>query len=371
MYLISNIFVNTFSVMILLVISIYLKKYSEMESIQNRLFYWIVNAVILMLVFDSISRLDGYPGSILPFFNYWGNLLIFLFNPVVSSLWVLYAYQYKRQTAKFNKWIIIVIVAVNIANAVMVILSQRYGWFYYIDSENIYHRGPLFLLSTVFTFFLIFVATYLVYKNRNRIERKHYFALLFFLAPPFLCVILQILLYGFSFVYNGVTLSALIIFLFIQNQDIFTDYLTGVANRKKLELYLRKMINNSVPHQTFSAIMIDLDNFKAINDTFGHKVGDEALQTAAELLRGCLQKQDFIARYGGDEFYVVLGTSDIDVLNGIVRRIRTSIEDYNSKSNLPYKFGLSMGYAIYEYGMNADDFINMIDKLMYEHKHND
>jgi diguanylate cyclase (GGDEF)-like protein len=190
-------------------------------------------------------------------------------------------------------------------------------------------------------------------------------------VPPLVCIFLQISFYGFSFNYNGVALSALIVFLYVQNQDVFTDYLTGVANRKKLEYHFKKMINSSIPDKTFSAIMIDLDNFKSINDTLGHKAGDTALQTAAELLKSCIGKQDFIARYGGDEFCIVLDTSDTAELENTVKRIKTSIENYKTSSNQPYKMGLSMGYAIYQYGTVVDDFENMIDKLMYENKHND
>ena len=357
--------------MILSVICIYSKKYSETESVQNKIYIMILKSTVLLLIFDIFSRLDGHTNTLLPVLNQAGNFFIFFTTPVISSLWVLYVYHYIYRTEEQKKWVVITILTINAVNCIMVILSQRYAWFYYIDTNNIYHRGPLYAVAVSFTFLQLIIAATLIIKNQNRIERKHYFAMLFFVAPPVFCIIMQILFLGFSFVYNGVALSSLIVFLYVQNQDVFTDYLTGVANRKKLELHLRKMISSSTINHTFSAIMIDLDNFKKINDSLGHKVGDEALKAAAELMKSCLGKQDFIARYGGDEFCVVLDTSDISLLKDIVIRIRRSIDEYNAASIRPYKLGLSMGYAIYDYGMNVDEFQNMIDKLMYEHKHSD
>lgn len=324
---------------------------------------------MFMLFLDSISRLDGYPDTILPIFNYWGNLLLFLLNPVVSSLWILYVFYYKKHSQKHLRWIITVIAAIAVTNIVMVHLSLKYGWFYYIDEQNVYHRGPYFLISIFLTFIFMFFASIIVYIKRKWIERKHYYALLLFPVPPFICIILQILFYGFSFIYNGVALSALIVFLYVHSQDVFTDYLTSVANRKKLELHLAKMVSDCTPSKTFSAIIIDLDSFKAINDTYGHKAGDEALKIAAELLQNCISKNDLIARYGGDEFCIVLNTSNTAMLNETVERIKAEIKSFNDKNLLPYKLKLSMGYAIYEFGTNIDDFINMIDKFMYDHKH--
>jgi diguanylate cyclase (GGDEF)-like protein len=371
MNIISNIFMNSLSIILLFIIFIYTKKYGDTESTQNKIYLLIVVTTMYMLFLDSISRLDGHNGTILPIINKTGNFLLFLSSPAVSSLWVLYVFIYKLKNTKYIKWLFAFIIAIGVTNFIIVVLSLKYSWFYYIDEQNIYHRGPYFIISTLLTFILMFFASVIVYLKRDRIERKHYYALLLFSVPPFVCIALQVLFYGYSFIYNGVALSALVIFLYVQNQDIFTDYLTGVSNRKKLELHLAKMISGSVPDRTFSAIMIDLDNFKTINDTYGHKAGDEALKKAAELLQNSIGKNDLIARYGGDEFCVVLNTCDPNVLNAIVQKIKTDIKSFNAKNLLPYKLGLSMGFATYKFGTNVTDFINTIDSFMYDHKRSD
>jgi len=79
--------------------------------------------------------------------------------------------------------------------------------------------------------------------------------------------------------------------------------------------------------------MIDLNDFKSINDSFGHGVGDHALQISAEILKSCIRTNDFIGRYGGDEFVIVLDISDIKDLEEIVYRINNSAEIYNESSS--------------------------------------
>lgn len=363
-----NVFINTFSAILLFVVYIYLKKYSDTSSSQNKLFIWLINITIMTLFIESLGRLDGSPGTVVEVINRVGNFLLFLVSPWVSSIWVMYIYHYLHQTEKPSRFLLTTVFFVNAINSVLVIVSQWIHWIYYIDSSNVYHRGDYYPISTAFTFVMLVIAALLVYKNRNKVESKHFWSLQLFCLPPLFCIILQIFVYGYSFTYTGVTLSLLILFLYVHIQDVFTDYLTGVANRKKLESYLNKKARESTPEHTFSAIMLDLDGFKIINDTFGHKTGDEVLQTTAKLIRRCLNKQDLIARYGGDEFCVVLDTSDEDELIKIAQKIEMCIEKYNSENQLPYKLGLSLGYAIYMFGMDIDDFENMIDQLMYEHK---
>ena len=118
----------------------------------------------------------------------------------------------------------------------------------------------------------------------------------------------QTLIYGVPFVLNSIVLL-LVVFLNIQNHILYTDYLTGVNNRKRLDAYLNEKVSLSAREKGFSAILIDIDNFKHINDTYGHNMGDEALESTANLLKTCLRTGDF-ARYGGDEFCVVLDVSD-------------------------------------------------------------
>lgn len=342
----------------------------DKEPLQNKLFTWMVQITIIMLILDIFSRFDGKPDTIYPILNHSGNLLVFLLNPILPSLWFAYVHYNVFQVEEKTKRLYIPLFILHIVNATMVALSQYFGWFYYIDIDNIYHRGPLYLLSASVSVFLLILAFGLILANRKKIERKHYFSLVFFALPPFLSIIMQITFYGISLILNSVALSLLIVFINIQMENIYTDFLTGVNNRKKLDVVLREKISSTTENKSFSAIMIDLNDFKSINDTYGHDMGDNALQITTKLLSSCLRSNDFISRFGGDEFCIILDISDNNELEALVCRINNCFEKYNVSSDQPYKIGFSMGYAVYDYHshMNAEEFKKQIDMLMYENK---
>ena len=370
MNLISNLIINIYSILLLIIIYIHASKNNEDVFLQHKLYIMMLQITILMLILDVFSRFDGNPGTFYSGLNHWGNFLIYLLSPIIPSLWLMYAHYQVYHEEDQTKRLINPLLFIIASNAILTVLSQIFGWFYSIDSENIYHRGPFFWIPASLTIALILTAFVLIVLNRKSIEKKHYFSLVFFAVPPFTCIIMQLFFYGISLMLNGLALSFLIVFFTIQNKRMDTDYLTGAYNRKSLETYIKKKINASSGNNTFSAILIDLNDFKAINDTFGHDMGDEALEASVMLLKSCLRSDDFIARYGGDEFYIVLDVSNYDDLEETVGRINSCLEKFNDNTPKPFSLGFSMGYAVYDYHshLKADEFQKQIDILMYENK---
>jgi len=373
MDLTSNVVINIYSISILIIIAYHSSKQAEEEeeTLHYKLFMLMLKITVLLLALDIFSRFDGMIDPMFPVANYIGNFLVFMLSPILPSLWLLYVHCEVFQDVEKTKWLFYPLIAINAVHAIMVVLSQFFGWLYYIDSNNNYHRGPLFLVSTSITVVLIIIAFIIIIVNRKKIKRKHYLSLAFFAVPPSLGIALQIVFYGISLTLNSVVLSFLIVFLNIQNNSIYIDYLTGVYNRKKLELYLKEKINSSSENKTFSAIMIDLNDFKSINDTFGHDAGDNALQISAKLLNSCLRTNDFIARFGGDEFVIVLDISNRIDMEDVVCRINSCAAKYNESSDCTYKISFCMGYAVYNYSshMKIEEFLKKIDVLMYKNKH--
>lgn len=366
----NNIILNMYSIAIILIIYFHALKFFEKDSLPDRLYMLILYITILMLGMDILSRFDGNTSIIYPVFNTIGNFALFLMSPVLPSLWVAYVhFQVFREERKTRR-LFYPLCIINVINAIILIFSQFFGWFYYIDSNNIYHRGPLFLFPAFITIMLLIAAFTLTIINRRNLGKKSFLALIFFAIPPFISVILQITYYGISLMLNSVVLSLLVVFLNIQNHSMYTDYLTGVYNRKKLDAYLKEKVSMSTKEKSFSAILIDINNFKYINDTYGHDIGDNALGTAAKLLRSCLRTNDFIARLGGDEFCIVLDISSRSDLKAMVCRIKNCLEKYNKSGSHLYELGFSMGYAVYAYHshMSAEEFLRQIDILMYEEK---
>ena len=365
----SNIILNVYSAVILLVIYIHAQRFSHKESAQERLFLAVLYITFALLGLDILSRFDGNAAGYAQI-NAFGNFVIFIMVPTIPSLWVSYVHLQVFGDEQKAKQLHFGFLILHIVNAVIVILSQFYGWVYFIDSSNVYHRGPIFWFPVLITVVLMLAALAILYKNRGRLERKKYLSLLFFAIPPSIAIVLQIIFYGISLLLNGVTLSLLVVFLNLQSDNMHTDHLTGVNNRKRLDAYLEEKIRLSAEGKPFSAILLDINNFKNINDTFGHDAGDHALKTTARLLKSCLGTNDFLARPGGDEFCIILDVSDKGDLEAMMRKINECFIKYNKSGPRPYKLELSMGYAAYvcHSRMSAEEFLRKVDLMMYKSK---
>lgn len=149
------------------------------------------------------------------------------------------------------------------------------------------------------------------------------------------------------------------------------DYLTGLYNRRKFEEFLSYEIKRSDRHRhKFSVLMIDLDNFKYINDTYGHAAGDVVLKEVTEILGSNLRNADILARIGGDEFAVILPETPYEKGYVVVEKLRSSLE--NSPISLMYdqiKLTASFGVAEYpEQGENIEALLTGSDLAMYKAK---
>jgi diguanylate cyclase (GGDEF)-like protein/PAS domain S-box-containing protein len=151
-----------------------------------------------------------------------------------------------------------------------------------------------------------------------------------------------------------------------------TDVLTGLANRRALERTLEAALGRArTRSRSVGVIMLDLDGFKAINDTLGHAAGDEALREVAKRLRGCVRERDLVARFGGDEFVVVL--TDVGGFSGAVRqtvdRIRDALAEPFAVDGVTLELRGAIGVA--SYPEDAHDVATVLahaDRRMYADK---
>jgi diguanylate cyclase (GGDEF)-like protein len=144
------------------------------------------------------------------------------------------------------------------------------------------------------------------------------------------------------------------------------DPLTNVFNRRVIARQLEREKGRVKRHKTrFSVIMVDLDDFKATNDTYGHAAGDRILQAVAAIITRSVRKVDVVARYGGDEFLILLPVSNQAAAERVRNRILAEIDEYN-RGNTPT---VSLTVGLYEADEDSvDDIIERVDAEMYLQK---
>ncbi|MCC6319164.1 MAG: GGDEF domain-containing protein [Gemmatimonadaceae bacterium] len=149
------------------------------------------------------------------------------------------------------------------------------------------------------------------------------------------------------------------------------DELTGLYNRRGfLTLAQQQLKLARRGHRELLLLFVDMDDFKEINDTFGHAEGDEALRRTASILRKTFRDSDIIARLGGDEFVVlaadiVHGTEDV-----IVQRLRSELRERNDRDGFPYRLSFSVGLASFDPARppSIEDLLSTADAMLYEQK---
>jgi diguanylate cyclase (GGDEF)-like protein/PAS domain S-box-containing protein len=150
------------------------------------------------------------------------------------------------------------------------------------------------------------------------------------------------------------------------------DALTGLANRTLLNTRLHQAIARAnETREEVAVAFIDLDQFKFINDTFGHELGDNLLQSMADRLRSCVRETDLVARQGGDEFVLLLNGYRAEDLAGVIQRVHGAIAQPWKAGSREFHVSSSIGVAIYPVdGRNADVLLRNADAAMYKAKEN-
>lgn len=146
------------------------------------------------------------------------------------------------------------------------------------------------------------------------------------------------------------------------------DSLTDLLNRGRIEWVLRHLIEDTnKTHHTFSAIMIDIDSFKHINDTYGHSVGDDVLIRLADIMKSGVRPTDYAGRWGGDEFVILLPDTDIDQSEKVADRMRRNFAEADILPDgkaVTASFGVTTSYE----GETLESFYRRMDSALYTAK---
>lgn len=242
-------------------------------------------------------------------------------------------------------------------------------------SDGRYQRGFAYIIFLIFAAFYILDSLYLYVKRVKKNGSLKLFPVHIFLIPVILGVVIQAFFVEIAITWTSIAISVAGIMTALKNEIIFTDCLTGLYNRVYLEFLHKRACNKK--DCWVSGIMIDLNGFKQINDNYGHAEGDLALCIVADLLRKSFSEYGVVTRYAGDEFVIMLNTTDDQLIQKIIKSAKKNFVTENEKNDKPYQLSASMGYAITNLSNETiDDFMNRIDEQMYQDKmkyyeHND
>ena len=144
--------------------------------------------------------------------------------------------------------------------------------------------------------------------------------------------------------------------------ELYRDPLTGIYNRRYYEEVARKTTGPA------GVALMDVDDFKICNDTYGHYAGDMALKTVANAIQSCIRKSDLLIRYGGDEFLLVLSGIPSDILQAKLEQIRAAVQQATVPGYSHFRISLSIGGTIQSLADPMDNIVRRADRLMYQAK---
>lgn len=335
------------------------KKHNE-----DKVLFGVIILVFTACVADIIAfSVDGRPGSIFKVLSYVSSNILFIANVAIGPLWVmLISLHIYGSISKFQRVFILSISGVIL---LMMIVNFFVPIIFSIDENNVYARGPWFMIKNILEVVLMADGVIIYLISLFRSGGIKFYPVLQFVWPIFICVCLQMFFYGISTIWVGIAVGYTNLMLALQNENIFIDKLTGLYNR----YYLDKILGELKRKRKIAMMMLDMNGFKSINDNFGHSQGDEALVSLADILEKTVGADGTVTRFAGDEFVILLNTEKENVVEKCKAQIKENLDEFNKGSQKNYKLSASIGFGVFNLSeCSADQILKIIDKRMYEDK---
>mgnify|MGYP000867901222 CR=1 FL=1 len=295
--------------------------------------------------------------------------LVCALPPLLCCLWLLFVFSQARRDrpSLLRKGAFCLPGA---AVAAVALFSRLNGFFFIAQAWDAPRHGEFFRLYVAVCLLYLIVAQICIVRNRRRLSRRFSSSFSLCALPPLIGAAAHPFFLGPSPAWPCLTFSLLVLFLNFQRGQLSTDHLTGLYNRWHLDYFLRERMSSKKRNIRLAGIMADLDFFKHINDRYGHMAGDRVLVDTGNILRASVRGGDFVCRYGGDEFIVLVDVRNRAELERIVRRIHANVARYNLEDRMPFRISVSLGYDLFdpESGMTPKQFLRHIDQLMYKNK---
>lgn len=356
-----------YSILFNLIMMIYLHTQERKKSFSSRFLFGVLATATFVSLAEVATWMCSEVGVIkcIPI-RYIGNVICVGLAPLPGCIGLTYLdYKIYGDEKASKKRAIIYMIPVYFG-----VLSMVYNYFnpgavFYIDELNHYHRGQLLYFSAILMHVFMFGVAIRFFLHKRLMTSRVMKATGFYFLVPITGLLMQLLTYGTTFTMPSHTLAIFIVFLLLERDEMAKDTLTCLYTRYNFENRLKRKLRSN---EAFTMILADLNDFKVINDTYGHSEGDKVLQRVAEILLHSTNVEDLVCRYGGDEFFILVENNKL-VGRSVIERINHSLDVYN-ENNDRYQVGLSFGELFVESGHNKsmEELIVEVDKKMYEQK---
>ncbi len=327
--------------------------------------------VMLNAISDIIWKfIDGIPEFAV--LNRVIELIYTMLFPVIGLLWLASCLENGGASRKSKRWVLSLCSIPVIVVVFLAVLSLQNHLIFYVGDDGVYRRGPIYFITVIVCFFEMLVSSVweliAAYKANLLIDRKKHLVAASFCLPVFGFAIIQNVLPAgvIPTTYFGILFA--VIFTYIQSirDQITRDPITNINNAYTIDRILEEAIRRQEKgnENLLWLIVADLNDFKNINDTYGHVVGDQALGIVGDaLIKVTYNIKANVGRIGGDEFYIIIESKDSVVPRTVVTAFPKMLKDLSA--NEDFDLSVSLGVCLFEKGMSRKQFVERADERMY------
>jgi diguanylate cyclase (GGDEF)-like protein len=367
--------INILSLLVMVVVLVSHIRNSHDSLLRQRYFRSMIISNIIILALDTaIIIVGGKPGAFALVFHtaLWSFYLFFCV--VFCLMWAMFCTM--RRGHKVKSYELLLLCLPLVIYFGFLLLNLGHDILFTLSPVNVFVRGRFFHITSVCAYSYVAYSVMQLWRHKKNMSKNEIGPYLLLPLLPMAAGIVALAVDAqVPIVWPSVTFALLAMQLFMLGEKANLDHLTGLYNRKYLDDYVEDMLQTSRvgyarSNRNFAALMLDIDGFKMINDSFGHVEGDRAITASASLLKKSVRKGDFVARYGGDEFLVILDQCSTNTPKRVIKRIRENLSRFNNNNTKPYQLEVSIGYKVFSdiEGLTAKDVFTSIDELMYENK---